>query len=314
MKTDVSPCSLDLPPPPHLGGLMKTYGMLIEYRVSYTGSRATVTLVYGDRIQKKGRWRKRRRVPAAAQGESKPVTKPPAATPSVRPPNTAHPSKKTRAEEVPDPDVQASLQTEEPETELDTEVCVTPYNRPPAPIPSKALPDVSPIILATPVEAQARKVAVVKRRATAPPGAIPAKPSRPSQPPESHKQPVEQWSLQASRLPQRYHQLVKYNIQHLISRPKALAYNPLPDNPDEGEFAVHRLKMRERHNAVCVTICRRGFFSQGLLLSEMDNPTLHRVLKTVAGTHYRSITEALAASDYRQFLPQLETTGYIGTP
>ncbi|XP_041369903.1 uncharacterized protein LOC121383871 [Gigantopelta aegis] len=226
-------------------------------------------------------------------------------------------AKKTRAEEVPAPDVQASLPTEEPETEFDTEICVTPYNRPPAPTPSKALPELSPIILATPVEAQARKVAVVKRKATTPPSAIPAKPSRPSQPPETHKQPVEQWSLQASRLPQRYQQLVKNNIRderQLISRPKALAYNPLPDNPDEGEFAVHRLKMREGHNAVCVTICRSGIFSQGLLLLEMDNPTLHRVLKTAAGTHYRTITKALADSDYRQFLPQLEITGYIGSP
>ncbi|XP_041369638.1 predicted GPI-anchored protein 58 [Gigantopelta aegis] len=176
------------------------------------------------------------------QSSSKPVAKPPAATPSVRPPNTAHPSKKTKTEEVPAPDVPASLPTEEPETEFDPEICVTPYNQPPAPNPSQALPDMSPIKPATPVEAQARKVAVVKRKATTPPSAIPAKPSRPSQPPEPDEKPVEQWSLQASRLPQRYQQLVKNNIRderQLISRPKALAYQPLPDNPDEGEFVVH---------------------------------------------------------------------------
>ncbi|XP_041369548.1 SCAN domain-containing protein 3-like [Gigantopelta aegis] len=69
--------------------------------------------------------------------------------------------------------------------------------------------------------------------------------------------------------------------------------------------------MREGLNAVCVTICRSGIFSQGLLLLEMDNPTIHRVLKTVAGTHYRTITKALADSDYRQFLPQLEITGLV---
>ncbi|XP_041357541.1 swi5-dependent recombination DNA repair protein 1 homolog [Gigantopelta aegis] len=222
-------------------------------------------------------------------------------------------------EEVPAPAVSATVPLEDDELdEPDAAICVTPSNRPPTPSPTQAPPDVSPTPPTTPVEAQARKEPVVKRRkANTPPSSTPPKPTRPSKPPQPRTEPEGWWSLQAGRLQQRYQQLVKTNlsdVRHLISRPKEQAYQPLPDGLNEGEFAVHRLKMREGQNAVCVTIRRNGKFNQGLLLQEMDNPTLHRVLKTVAGPHYRPITRSLADSDYRQFLPHLDIQDYIGTP
>ncbi|XP_041362939.1 SH3 domain-containing protein C23A1.17-like [Gigantopelta aegis] len=145
IRQDVCPCSLDLPP--HLGGLMVSYGALLEYRITCIGSRATVTLVYGDPVPpKKGRWRKRRRAPGKAQGETKPAAKPPAAPPSASPPIAA-PRMRIGIEEAPAPDIPSSAL--EP-------------NRPTPQARTSAPPVVPPIIQAAPVEAQARKVAIVK--------------------------------------------------------------------------------------------------------------------------------------------------------
>ncbi|XP_041370810.1 uncharacterized protein LOC121384470 [Gigantopelta aegis] len=296
-------------PPPHLGGLIATYGSLLEYRVSYTGSRATVTLVYGDRVLKKGRWRKRRRAPAAAQGESKP-------TPSAGPPNADPPKKKMKKEVAPAPSIAVSSTENDDLNEFDTAICVTPYNRPDPPAFTSGPPDVSPIQPTAPVEVPARKTAVVKRKATTPPSATPTRPCCPTQPPKP-EQPTRQWTLKASKLHPRFHQIIKSNLENvrqLISEPKHKAYHPLPTNPDEGDFAVHRVQVDVDINAVCVTIRRRGRYNQALLLKEMDNPTLHRVLKTIAGDDYRFITKSLAASPYRSDLPHLDTTDFIGSP
>ncbi|XP_041377258.1 uncharacterized protein LOC121389674 [Gigantopelta aegis] len=213
----------------------------------------------------------------------------------------------------------ASTLTAEPElTELDTAICETPINRPPAPRSSLALPDLSPILQATTVEAQARKGAVAKRKATTPPSGNRDRPSRPQQqPPKPTDDTAETWSLQAGRLQQRYHQLIKTKVEdvrQLISPPKHHAYHPLPASRDEGDYAFQRLRVQEGHFAVCVTIRRSGVYNQALLLPEMDNPTIHRILKTILGTEYRSITRVLAASEYRQYLPRLDTKDFIGTP
>ncbi|XP_041379820.1 uncharacterized protein LOC121392813 [Gigantopelta aegis] len=192
-------------------------------------------------------------------------------------------------------------------------ICDPPYQRPTPPAPTSGFPSVSPILQATPVQTQARKTAVVKRKATTPPSGHQAKPSQPSQPPKSDIEHVEQWSLQAGRLQQRYAQLVKLNLEDvrkLISMPKHEAYQHLPTSRAEGDFAFHRVKLQEGRNAVCVTIRRTGFYHQGLLLQEMHNPTLHRVLKTISGKDYRPIVTTLAASTY----PQLDVTDFIGTP
>ncbi|XP_041354487.1 extensin-like [Gigantopelta aegis] len=119
-----------------------------------------------------------------------------------KPPNTAHQRKTTQIEEVPAPAVSATVPLEEDELdEPDTAICVTPSNRPPAPTPTQALLDVSPILSTTPVEAQARKEPVVKRRkANTPPSATPPKPTRPSEPPQPETEPEGWWPLQAGRL------------------------------------------------------------------------------------------------------------------
>ncbi|XP_041379093.1 atherin-like [Gigantopelta aegis] len=196
MRQDVCACSLELPP--HLGGLIASYGALLEYRVTYTGSRASVTLVYGDPVPPKtGRWRRRRRATGKAQGEPKPAAKPPAATPSVAPP-TAVPRKKTGSEEAPAPDVPTSTKG---------------LTRPTPQARTSAPPVVPPIIQAAPVEAPARKIAMVKRKATTPPSGQPDKPGPPSQPPKPDMDGDEPWSLKAGKLTARHAQLSKTNIE-----------------------------------------------------------------------------------------------------
>ncbi|XP_041374604.1 uncharacterized protein LOC121387522 [Gigantopelta aegis] len=220
-------------------------------------------------------------------------------------------------EVAPAPVIAVSSTEDEELKEFDTAICDTPFNRPDPPPFTSGFPDVSPIKPATPVENQARKTAVVKRKATTPPSATPAKPSRPTQPPKPEKQPEGQWTLQASKLHPRFQQLMKINLEdvrQLISEPKHKAYHPLPTEPDEGDFAVHRVQVDVDINAVCVTIRRRGRYNQALLLKEMDNPSLHRVLKIIAGSEYRHITKILAASPYRHDLPHLDATDFIGSP
>ncbi|XP_041371600.1 proline-rich receptor-like protein kinase PERK2 [Gigantopelta aegis] len=98
MKVDVSTCALELPP--HLGGLIASFGPMLEFRVTYTGSRATVTLVYGDPPPQKrkggtGRGRRRKKpVPGKAQGGTKLVAQPPVALPPVIPPPPSPPERK----------------------------------------------------------------------------------------------------------------------------------------------------------------------------------------------------------------------------
>ncbi|XP_041366283.1 uncharacterized protein LOC121381173 [Gigantopelta aegis] len=316
MKTDVSPCSLDLPP--HLGGLLKSYGMLLEYRVSCTGSRASVTLVYGDPVPpKKGRWRKRRRAPAAAQGETKPAAKPPAATPSAGPPNAAQLKRKTKMEMVSAPVINVPSAGTEESDMPDSVFCTSSYIRPDPPAFTSGLPDLSPIKPVASVETQARKTAVVKRKATTPPSATPAKPSRPTQPPNPVEQPEGPWTLKAGKLHPRFHQLIKINIEdvrQLISEPQHSAYLPLPTESDEGEFAVHRVQVDVDITAVCATVRRKGRYNQALLLKEMDNPSLHHVLKLLAGSEYSHIAKWIAASPYRRDLPLLDATDFIGSP
>ncbi|XP_041362923.1 extensin-like [Gigantopelta aegis] len=103
-------------------------------------------------------------------------------------------------EEVPAPAVSATVPLEDDELdEPDAAICVTPSNRPPTPSPTQAPPDVSPTPPTTPVEAQARKEPVVKRRkANTPPSSTPPKPTRPSKPPQPRTEP-EGWWVTAGR-------------------------------------------------------------------------------------------------------------------
>ncbi|XP_041376759.1 protein argonaute 14-like [Gigantopelta aegis] len=170
------------------------------------------------------------------------------------------------------------------------------------------------------VESQARLVAVGKRKAIVSPGDQPAKPSPPIQqptpPPATLEDPPapQPWSLQAGKLPTRYSRLVKTNIgdvRHLLCEPRQESYEPLPTT--EGEYTVRRITMNDGRG-ICLTVRRRGLFHQGMLLDEMDNPTIHRVIKTVAGEDYCPITESIAKSTYRQALHHLDASLFIGSP
>ncbi|XP_041357189.1 opioid growth factor receptor-like [Gigantopelta aegis] len=311
MKQDVCSCSLELPP--HLGGLITTYGVLLEYRVAYTGSRATVTLVYGDPVKKPTRRRRRRKTdaPGADRGRSKPVAQLPAATFPVVPPKPkstpvrpAVPALQDPVDDSPVADtVFNQAQMESPPTTPTTSTPGIPA-MPPPPRKSGA------------VESQARLVVVGKRKAMVSPGDQPAKPSPPTQPPPptsspANDQPAEQpWSLQAGKLPTRYSRLVKTNIgdvRQLLCGPTPESYQPLPRT--EGEFSVRRITINDGRG-ICLTVPWKGLFNQGMFLDEMDNPTIHRVIKTV----YRPITESIAKSANRYALTHLDSSLFIASP
>ncbi|XP_041367619.1 uncharacterized protein LOC121382171 [Gigantopelta aegis] len=95
----------------------------------------------------------------------------------------------------------------------------------------------------------------------------------------------EPWSLKAGKLTARHSQLSKTNIEDvnfLFTQPKHEAFQPLPTRPTEGDYCFHHVTMRDGRG-ICFTVRRRGIYNLGLLLPEMDNPTLHRMIKITAG-------------------------------
>ncbi|XP_041368553.1 uncharacterized FtsK-like protein DR_0400 [Gigantopelta aegis] len=289
----------------------------MEYRVTHTGSRATVTLVYGDPVTKPTRKRRRRKTdaPGADLGWTKPAAQLPAATfPVVHP---QHRSTPARPDDPAQPDLPVDLPEADPD--LNQAVMESPPTTPQTSAPgTPALPPTPRKSAA--VESQARLVAVGKRKAIASPGDQPVKPSPPTQPPTPPTVSAEDppsgqpWSIQAGKLPTRYSRLIKTNIgdvRRLLCEPRQETYEPLPLT--DGEYTVRRITMQDGRG-ICLTVRRRGLFHQGLLLDEMDNPTIHRVIKTVAGEDYRPITEIIAESTYRQAHHHLDASLFIVSP
>ncbi|XP_041369838.1 WAS/WASL-interacting protein family member 2-like [Gigantopelta aegis] len=231
--------------------------------------------------------RKRRRrktdAPGADRGRTKPAAQLPAATFPVAQPQ--HRSTPARPDDPAQPDLPDDLPEADPD--LNQAVMESPPTTPQTSAPG------TPALPPTPrkkaaVESQARLMVVEKRKAIVSPGDQPAKPSPPTQPPPPTPSPAEDqpsgqpWSLQAGKLPTRYARLVKTNIgdvRRLLCEPSLESYEPLPRT--EGEFSVRRITMNDGRG-ICLTVRRKGLFHQGMLLDEMDNPTIHRVIKTVA--------------------------------
>ncbi|XP_041372168.1 proline-rich extensin-like protein EPR1 [Gigantopelta aegis] len=188
------------PPPPHLGGLIASYGVLLEYRITYTGPRATVTLVYGDPAKKPPRRRRRRKTdaPGADRGRSKPVAQLPAATSSVVHPKPQSTPARPAVPALLDPDVDLPVAN----PDLNQALMESPPTTPTTSAPGfPAMPP--PPRKSGAVETQARLVAVGKRKAVVSPGDQPDKPSPPTQPPTPTSPPTEDpptgqpWSLQS---------------------------------------------------------------------------------------------------------------------
>ncbi|XP_041372651.1 translation initiation factor IF-2-like [Gigantopelta aegis] len=279
-----------------------------------------VFIVYVSlRTRKPPRRRRRRKTdaPGADRGRSKPVAQLPAATSSVVRPKPQSTPARPAVPALLDPDV--DLPVAKPDTDLNRALMESP---PTSPTPSAsgfpAMPP--PPRKSGAVETQARPVAVGKRKAVVSPGDQPDKPSPPTQPPTPTSPPIDDptigqpWTLQSGKLPPRYSRLVRTNIgdvRRLLCEPGPETYEPLPLT--EGEFSVRRITMKDGRG-ICLTVRRGGLFHQGMLLDEMDNPTIHRVIKTVAGEDYRPITENIAKSTYRQALHHLDSSLFISSP
>ncbi|XP_041379207.1 4-O-methyl-glucuronoyl methylesterase 1-like [Gigantopelta aegis] len=127
--------------------MIASFGAVLEYRVAYTGSRATVTLVYGDPVKKTRRGGKRRRAPGAVQEDPKLAAQPPVAGPSASPPPPSPPKR------TPVPSTPAS--PDEPYSNLDTAMCqgtmaVPPTSTPRMPIPvTRSTIPIAPIRVGT---------------------------------------------------------------------------------------------------------------------------------------------------------------------
>ncbi|XP_041364312.1 proline-rich extensin-like protein EPR1 [Gigantopelta aegis] len=218
----------------------------MEYRITYTGPRATVTLVYGDPVKKPPRRRRRRKTdaPGADRGRSKPVAQLAAAIfPVVHPQHRSTPARPD-VPALPDPAVDSPVA----DSDLNQALMESPPTTPKTSAPGiPALPP--PPRKSAAVESQARLVAVGKRKAIVSPGDQPAKPSPPTQPPTPTSPPTEDppsgqpWSLQAGKLPTRYSRLVKINIgdvRQLLCEPHQDTYEPLPQT--KGEYSVRRIR------------------------------------------------------------------------
>ncbi|XP_041379264.1 BTB/POZ domain-containing protein 6-A-like [Gigantopelta aegis] len=65
---------------------------------------------------------------------------------------------------------------------------------------------------------------------------------------------------------------------------------------------------------VCLTKRRNDSYNQGLVVPEMDNASLHRMMKIVIGQDYPAVARALAATHYRRHIPLLDVRHYLGSP
>ena len=117
MRLETCTVSPPPPPPPPPKAMLATFSQLTEFRVTFGGSRGSVTLIYGDKRRKRTRGNKpcapgavkggggpkpAAKLPAAVKGGPKPAAKLPTGVPSFVPP-PAQPGASREVQGVPKP-------------------------------------------------------------------------------------------------------------------------------------------------------------------------------------------------------------------
>ncbi|XP_041350730.1 wiskott-Aldrich syndrome protein homolog 1-like [Gigantopelta aegis] len=287
MKVDVSTCALELPP--HLGGLIASFGPMLEFRVTYTGSRATVTLVYGDPPPQKrkggtGRGRRRKKpVPGKAQGGTKLVAQPPVALPPVIPPPPSPPERKQPLVEPASPErpyttqeiVRFKRTSVPPPTSTSTPKTTTPVKR-----STTTAPVESPLGLVVPA---------TKRKATSPT----TQPAKTKPPPESAPPVDDEWTIAISGLRRHLHQYIQGDTQKPeLLRGGFLNQHHWKTMEDGSTYELHS-KIFNETKGIVVTHRRDQTYRQCILFAELDNRSIHRMLQAVCGPDYSKVVQQL---------------------
>ncbi|XP_041361491.1 gametogenetin-like [Gigantopelta aegis] len=269
---------------------------MLEFRVSYTGSRATVTLVYGDPPpqKRKGGTERGRRRKKPVLGKDQGGTKL-AAQPSVTPPPPSPPERKQPLVEPASP--------ERPYTTQD--IIMFKRTSVPPPTSSSTPKTTTPVQRSTttaPVESpHGLVVPATKRKATSPT----TQPAKTKPPPESAPPADDEWTIAISGLRRHLHQY----IQGDTLKPQLLRggfsnahWKPMEDG---SSYELHS-RIFGKTKGIVVTHRRDQTYRQCILFAELDNRSIHRMLQAVCGPDYSQVVQHL--QQIKDKLPSLRDT------
>ncbi|XP_041375087.1 uncharacterized protein LOC121387970 [Gigantopelta aegis] len=123
------------------------------------------------------------------------------------------------------------------------------------------------------------------------------------------------WTLHG-QLNKRYSKCYWTNItqpDNFICPPHTPGYREIPDG--EGQLESHVIRLSDGIECLCVTYCRGQFHNQALLLTQMDNVSIHRILKKIfGGEQYPKAAKILLTPEFLQFLPNFNTRVWLSSP
>ncbi|XP_041349589.1 N-acylglucosamine 2-epimerase-like [Gigantopelta aegis] len=122
--------------------------------------------------------------------------------------------------------------------------------------------------------------------------------------------------------PSRRRRLQSLRLRPCLLRCSGRLYRPLPLSrmwmllvrplPDECYYELHTIRLQENRRGLIVTQRRQKIYRQAILLTEMDNNTIHRIVTTICGAGYEVVLKDLVTR--RQLLPSLRVTPVLSSP
>ncbi|XP_041358683.1 uncharacterized protein LOC121375339 [Gigantopelta aegis] len=178
--------------------------------------------------------------------------------------------------------------------------------------------DVSPILPVSPMAIPDRQGAVGKRKAEVATTVSTTRtpPKQPPPPPEGAEsgESMDSWTLHG-KLDRRYSKCAVVDVldtKHLLAAPRCRNFEDIPNT--DGEYEMHPVTFKDGRSAVSITHHLDNRYSQALLFAEMDNISIHRLMKKVFHKQYPVITRLLAKPDIHQLIPHLDTRVWLSSP
>ncbi|XP_041375409.1 uncharacterized protein LOC121388205 [Gigantopelta aegis] len=271
--------------PPTLGAVLRVLGPLVKYRIEHNGDSAVVTLSYGATNSSGSKRRNRRRRPKTSQGGPNLAAQPPGVVPpapkrKIRPtgarqgdpnPVAKPPGAVHSAQPLPVSDRKHSPGAEQGGPKLSAPLTVAiPPDDPPAEMETGHV-----IVTDPPASPQAPSIAVVAD----PAAGRESKRRKMSTVSEPGTLDQSEWTIICDNIPSKWQGAIHGDFTD-TNQLKGLwnenNWRYLPNGT--GKYQLHPTGSG---NQIHVTAQQDGLFRQGLLIPDMSNSTIHRILKIV---------------------------------